>query len=116
MHEFGIMSSVMDNVIRVAQEHDAQKINQISLRIGVMVEAVEESLQFAFDILKEDTIAQDAVLEVIEIQPYSRCIECGHEFEHTRYDLRCPKCDSPLTQVLKGRELEVASIELDIDE
>ena len=48
------------------------------------------------------------------IRPKSRCLECGAEFEHDRFHMFCPECDSFATELLAGRELQIDSIEVDL--
>lgn len=116
MHEFSIMQSVMSSVEEVAKAHNARRIEAINLRIGEMREVVEDSLSFAFEVLKEGTLAESAELHVETVRPFSECFECHKQFEHERTDLRCPFCGSSLTKQLKGHELDIASVELDIPE
>lgn len=114
MHELGIMTGVMDSALASAQEAGATKVLTITLRIGRMTEAIEDALQFAFDAVKEGTIAQDAVLEVIMVEPRSICLSCGTEYDHDRFNMLCPECESPFTQLMQGKELEIASIEVEL--
>lgn len=117
MHELGIMTSVMDSVTPVAKEAGATRLLKVTLRIGEMTEAIEDALQFAFDVLKEgDPFLQDAVLEVHMVRPKSICLDCGTEFEHDRFHMFCPECDSFALQLMEGREMEVESIEVDLPE
>ena len=48
------------------------------------------------------------------VKPKSRCLDCGAEFEHDRFHLLCPECGSRLTMVTEGKELHIASIEVDV--
>ena len=48
------------------------------------------------------------------IEPRSRCLDCGHEFEHDRFHRTCPKCGSDVTMIIQGKELNIASMEVDI--
>ena len=114
MHELGIMTGVMDSTLATAKEAGATKVLSITLRIGRMTEAIEDALQFAFDAVKENTIAQDATLEVIMVEPKSVCLSCGTEYEHDRFHMLCPACESPFTQLVQGKELEIASIEVEL--
>ncbi len=117
MHELGIMTSVMDSVQPVARESGAERLLKVTLRIGEMTEAIEDALQFAFDVLKEgDPFLAGAVLEVRMVRPKSVCLDCGATFEHDRFHMFCPECDSFALQLLAGREMEVESIEVDLPE
>lgn len=117
MHELGIMTSVMDSVNEVARAHGAERLLSVTLRIGEMTEAIEDALQFAFEVLTEgDPFSEGSTLVVHMVTPRSICLECGTEFDHDRFHMLCPACDSFATQLLRGREMEIESIEVDIPE
>ena len=100
MHELGIMTGVMESVEEAARNAGATKVLEIDLSVGVMTEAVEDALRFAF--------------KINMIQPVSVCLECGNEFEHDRYHVTCPQCESGFTQLIAGKEMQIDSIEVDI--
>ena len=54
MHELGIMTGVMESVESVAREAGAERVLKVSLQVGVMTEAIEDALQFAFEALAEN--------------------------------------------------------------
>lgn len=115
MHELGIMTGVMDAVNTSAHEAGADKVLKVTLSVGEMTECIEDALVFAFEALTEDDpFVSDAELIINMVKPKSRCLECGAEFEHDRFHMFCPECDSFATELLAGRELQVDSIEVDI--
>ena len=115
MHELGIMTSVLDTVRASMQQAGATKLIGVKLRIGEMTEAIEDALMFAFDaLIDDDPLMEGATLEVEMVAPKSRCLECGAEFNHDRFHLFCPECESFATTLLEGRELYIDSIEVDI--
>lgn len=114
MHELGIMTGVMDAVGQAAADAGAIRVLKVSLSVGVMTEAIEDALRFAFEALSERTICEGAELSITMVQPKSRCLECGAEFEHDRFHMLCPSCGSFATELLAGRELQIDSIEVDL--
>lgn len=115
MHELGIMSGVLDAAKEAASDAGAMRLLGVTLRIGEMTEAIEDALVFAFEALTEgDPFTEGAQLEVVMVRPKSRCLECGAEFEHDRFSMFCPRCDSFATELLEGRELQIDSIEVDL--
>lgn len=115
MHELGIMTGVMDAVTKSAHEAGADKVLKVTLSVGEMTECIQDALVFAFEALTEgDPFVSDAELTINMIKPKSRCLECGAEFEHDRFHMFCPECDSFATELLAGRELQIDSIEVDI--
>ncbi len=114
MHELSLMQGIFDSVIPVAKQNNATKITGIKLTIGEMTMVVEEAMEFAFEALSDDDpLLQGAELTMEFVKPRSVCLDCGNEFEHDRFHLHCPQCDSGATMLTAGRELEVASIEIE---
>lgn len=114
MHEMSIIAGVMDSVVPSAVQAGATRVLSISLRIGDMTEVVDEALDFAFEVLTEGTLCEGAQLKVEKVHPESVCFQCGHQFSHDRFHRSCPQCGSFETQLSKGRELEIESIEVDL--
>lgn len=114
MHELGIMTGVMDAVEKSAKDAGATSVLKVSLSVGEMTEAIEDALRFAFEALSEGTMCENAQLDIKMIRPKSRCLECGAEYEHDRFHMFCPECDSFATQLIAGREMQIDSIEVDI--
>lgn len=114
MHEMGIISGVLDATIASAKDAGASKVTAVNLRVGEMTEAIEDALQFAFEALSEGTMCEGAELVIEMVKPTSLCFECANEFEHDRFHRACPECGSYETVLLSGRELDIASIEVDI--
>ena len=80
----------MESVEEAARNAGATKVLEIDLSVGVMTEAVEDALRFAFEALSEGTMCEGADFKINMIQPVSVCLECGNEFEHDRYHVTCP--------------------------
>ena len=114
MHELGIMTGVMEAVEKTARQAGADKVLKVSLSVGVMTEAVEDALSFAFEALSEGTISENAELVITMVQPKSMCEECGTSFTHDRFQVVCQNCGSPATRLIAGKELQIDSIEVDI--
>lgn len=117
MHELGIITGVLDAATQAARDSGATKLLGVTLRIGDMTEAIEDALVFAWDALTEDDpFVQGAQLDIVMVHPKSRCLECGNEFTHDRFNMFCPNCDSFALELLEGRELQIDSIEVDLPE
>lgn len=114
MHELGIMTGVMESVDIAARDAGADKVLKVNLSVGVMTEAIEDALVFAFEALSENTLCDGAELHITMVQPKSHCLECGTDYEHDRFHMLCPECGSFAVQLLAGKELQIDSIEVDI--
>ncbi|MCL2655698.1 MAG: hydrogenase maturation nickel metallochaperone HypA [Coriobacteriia bacterium] len=111
MHEMSIMESVFDNAQEACKSSGYTTITRIELTFGEMTEISEDSLRFAFDALKEGSPAAGAELAITVLPPRSQCLECGAEYEHDRFSVRCPECGSVITNLLQGREMRIDAIE-----
>ena len=112
MHEMGITQSIIETAVEAAQEEGGTRINEIRITIGTLTEIVPDALQFAFEALRQGTMAEDATLIVTQLGAKSRCRECGAEFEHDKFDLTCPACYSFVCDLLQGRELRIDSLDI----
>ena len=114
MHELGMVTGVVESVRQAAEANHADKVLKVSLSVGEMTEAIEDSLRFAFEVLTERTMSEGAELEINMVKPRSLCLDCGAEYEHDRFHMVCPECGGYNTKLLAGRELQIDSIEVDL--
>ena len=114
-HFLGLPPELYDGSLSLVQS-GADRVCAVTLQVGEMTEAIPDALHFAFEALSEGTMCEGAQLEVDMIGPRSLCLECGEEFDHDRFHRKCPVCESYETTLISGRELEIASIEVEFDD
>ncbi|MBE9168341.1 hydrogenase maturation nickel metallochaperone HypA [Pleurocapsales cyanobacterium LEGE 06147] len=112
MHEVGIMESTLEIALEQATKQKAKRIHEIKMRIGELSGVVPEALEFAFDVVTRGTIAQEAKLNLEIIPVVCYCSSCDLQFTPTDLFYECPRCHQTSTNILKGRELELASLEI----
>lgn len=115
MHEMGITQSILEASFDAAEKAGATRITEIRVTVGAMTEVVDFALQFAFEALTPDTIAEGATLTIQMLLPKSRCRECDLTYDHDRFQMICPSCGSMDVEQLQGHELRIDSIEADND-
>jgi hydrogenase nickel incorporation protein HypA/HybF len=113
MHELAITQSMLDLVLKQAEEAGAKEIGKINLVIGEMTGVVGRCVQFYFDFLSKGTPAEGAALNFKVIPTTARCRNCGKEFELGEFDWTCPYCQSNNIEIIGGKELFVESIEVE---
>jgi hydrogenase nickel incorporation protein HypA/HybF len=113
MHEMGITQGILASALDAAESAGAQRISEIRISVGELTEVMEFALQFAFESLTPGTLAEGATLTVTHVGARSRCNTCGAEYDHDRFQMLCPECDSMDVVLLQGRELQIDSIEVD---
>lgn len=113
VHEMGICDGIVRAAVEAAEEAGATRINAIEVTVGELTEVVAEPLQFAFDVLRKGTLAENATLSVTFVPARSLCADCSAEFGHGRFDAKCPECGSFMVQLIQGRELRIDAIDID---
>ncbi len=113
MHELSITQNVLNIVIEHAKRAKAQRVKVINLVVGDLTGFVDDSIQFYFDMLSPDTLAEGAQLVIQRIPARVRCRACGEEFILRDFNWACPKCFAIGGDVLCGREFMVESIEVE---
>lgn len=115
MHELSVTESLLDMSLEEAQKAGAVSIDEIRIVIGDLTGISEECVRFYFDIIKEGTMAEHAVLSFKRIPAVFRCNSCGHVFERERLAFNCPVCNSPGVLIDRGKELYIEGIEVSYD-
>lgn len=114
MHEMSITQSVLDIVLEQARQNGAEKVTGVRLRFGELTAVVPDCVAFYFEQMTPGTLAEGAKLDVEMVPLVRRCGQCGEEFEAPdELDMTCPKCGNMFTETISGREMEVASIEIE---
>lgn len=113
MHELAITEEMVKLVADEATRAGIKKVEKINLIVGKLTGYVNESIQFYFDMLSRDTVAQGAKLYFKTITGKLQCNSCRKTFELDHFDYICPGCNGVSVQLVGGNELRVESIEGD---
>ena len=113
MHELAITQGLIDLVLEHAKKAGAKKVLKINVIAGELSGFVDECMQFYYEQMSKDTIAEGAKLEFKRVPTQGRCRECSKEFIIEDLNWVCPQCKSNNVQLIKGMELFVESIEVD---
>ena len=112
MHEFSIMEAALETAAQKTRAAGATRIHRLKLRVGRLSGVVPEALRFAFDALKTESPAAAAVLEIEEVPAVCWCAGCAAEYEAKDLNYSCPRCHQPGGELRRGRELELAALEI----
>lgn len=111
MHEVSLMMSIIDLAIDEADKNNGARILHITLEVGEKSGVVVEALEFAFETVTRNTIAEGAGLTIHSIPYRGECVACGQVFESNDF-LVCDKCGN-FGKIISGQELRIQSIEVD---
>jgi len=110
MHEAGIAESILGIANDVARENSLAHISIINVQIGQFTGIEADSLDFAFQVMTKETLAEGAELVIEKTPLLLRCKKCEGEYSGDFEDLRCPLCGAEDYLILQGREMVVKSI------
>ena len=114
MHEASLAYSILLTVCNQCTGSGFAKILEIRLRIGQGSGVQSDSLRFAFDIAKKDTVAEQASLVIEQIPLGGHCKDCGQTFTITeRYILECPYCKRSELAITDGFEMDILDMEVE---
>jgi len=106
----------LDEISEEARRQGVHRVAAVHLKVGAMSGAVPSALEFSWELAAEGTVAQGSRLVVERVPLVVRCGTCSAETEPTAgTGLRCVRCESELTSVVRGRELELVGMEV-VDE
>lgn len=113
MHELSIALSILEVAEEEADRHGGATVEAIHIRMGPLAGVVKEALLSAYELAVEQTPFEHARLIIEEVPIAIYCAKC--QAERTVHSVQwfcCAECDTPAAEVLRGRELELAALEL----
>lgn len=76
MHEASITQAMLDLALEYAK---GQRITDVYLQVGRMSFVVPESVEFYFEYLSQDTVAEGATLHFETVPLEMTCLDCGQQ-------------------------------------
>jgi len=120
MHEISVMTNIIKEILKSAQENRADKVKCVTLEIGELTLLGIRQLRFAYEILsKEFDLLRDSKIVLRKKKGTIRCLSChfegslckGKDSNHIYPIFRCPKCNGKV-DIIAGRECILVNIKL----
>jgi hydrogenase nickel incorporation protein HypA/HybF len=119
MHEVSVMMSLVEEILRVAGENDAECVESVRLEIGELTFLGREQMKFAYEVLTQDNMLKGSKIIIRKTPGRIKCMSCGYEgalgsgkgVNHIMPVFACPKCGGKVS-VAAGRECVLKSIRL----
>ncbi len=114
MHELSIALSILDVVGEEVKRRGGVRVEAIHVKLGPLSGVEKEALLSAYELAREQTPFARSALVLEEVPVVVFCPKCQAERRvHSIQRFCCAECDTPASEVLHGRELELAALELD---
>ena len=112
MHEYSIVSALLDRVEREAVAHGASRVDRITVSLGEMSGVETELLATAFEMARQKTLCETADLEIRQVPASWVCSVCGKEMVRGAL-LQCDNCGAP-GRLASGDEILLERIEMEV--
>ncbi len=110
MHELSVTQNILEIALRHAEEAGADHILSLELTIGELTSIVDDSIQFYWDIISKDTLAEGAELHFKRLPAELLCLDCNRRYSPGNGEFTCPACESAHVQIVSGREFFLDAI------
>jgi hydrogenase nickel incorporation protein HypA/HybF len=113
MHELSIAISILE----LAQEEAARRgdvhVNAIHLKLGILSGVAKEALVSSYDLACEGTALAGSRLIIEDVPIVVYCPKCNAQRPVNSVEwFTCAECGTPTPEILQGRELQVAAMEI----
>ena len=117
MHEYSIVSSIVDSMLEAIREQGAAKVVSVHFRRGSAFS--EDALRQAYDSLVKGTALEHAAVHVDTVNRQFKC-HCGHEQIVTSDDLIghmfvCPTCGAT-EEIDEAHDLELVELIAEVED
>ncbi|MCB0118263.1 MAG: hydrogenase maturation nickel metallochaperone HypA [Anaerolineales bacterium] len=113
MHELPVTQSILKIALQHAEKGNAKRITDLNIVMGELSSMVDDSIQFYWDIIAKDTIAEGATLHFRRVPAELQCMTCFHKYHPTDKELVCPQCGGVGAKIITGEEFALESIDVE---
>ena len=113
MHELAVTQSILEIALRHAEQVEATRVTDLYLVIGQLSSILDDSVQFYWDFIAKDTLAEGAHLHFKRIPAEFTCLDCDTRYVPGDENLVCPECGSVHVKVTAGEEFQLESMDVE---
>jgi hydrogenase nickel incorporation protein HypA/HybF len=113
MHELSVAQALVELVAGEVAREGAARVVSVHIRVGALSGVEPAALRFAYDAATAGTALEGSTLQVEGVAVAVWCERCRAERDLGQVNrLSCPACGAPTPRVVRGKELEVVSVEV----
>jgi hydrogenase nickel incorporation protein HypA/HybF len=114
MHELSIAMSIVEMAEEESAKRAGAKVSAVHLKLGLLAGVVKSALLSSYEMACEGTGLEGSRLVIEEIPIVVNCPRClAPRTVASAQFLICPDCRSPASEIIQGRELQVAALEIE---
>lgn len=112
MHELSLCERLIDLLREESQRHAFQRVTRIRLAVGRFACVDPGALRFAFDVVRRDTLAEGATVDIQQPPGLVWCEDCSGEREVPTRLSPCPVCGGLRLSPRGGDDLTLVELEV----
>ena len=113
MHEMSLAMGVLQIVEEAARAQRFRRVRSVLLEIGELSMVEAEAMRFCFDAVSRGTLAEGAVLNVVEVAGQGLCFNFNMTVPLAALYDPCPACGGHPVQATGGTEMRVKELEVE---
>jgi len=113
MHEMSLAENVLQIIEHAGRDQGFNRVKTVVLEIGQLAAVEIEALRFCFDAVTQGSMAEGALLEIVDVPAEGLCLHCAAEVPMSEQCAACPNCGSYRVQVTSGIEMRVKELEVE---
>ena len=97
-----------------AEQRPGMRVAAVHLQVGRLAGVVKEALQSSYELACEGTELEGCRLVIEDLPVVVQCPQC--RAPRTLPSVQCflcPQCQTPVSDVIQGRELQVVALEIE---
>ncbi|WP_417249145.1 hydrogenase maturation nickel metallochaperone HypA [Celeribacter sp.] len=112
MHEMSLCEGIREVIEQQARDHNVKAVKRVRLEIGRFAGVEKPALEFAFEVVMRGSVAEKAVLEMIDLPGQAMCYDCMKEVEIDTRLAPCPDCGGGRLMPVSGDEMRIRDMEV----
>lgn len=113
MHEMSLAEGILQVLETTATQQQFTQVKTVWLEIGALAGVEVSALEFAFEVVRRGTLADQAQLVIINLPAQAWCMPCAQVVEIRQRFEACPHCGSYQLQVSAGDEMRIKELEVE---
>ena len=113
MHELSIALNMVDIAAETVRKNGGGRVAALYMKLGMLSGVAKDALLFSWQLACADTALEGSRLVIEEIPVVGRCPVCEADGKLDSINkLVCPTCNSSISRIVKGMELEITALEI----
>lgn len=113
MHEMALAEGILRIIEDQAAASGFERVRRVRVEVGQLAGVEVEALRFSFDAVMNNSVADSAILEIVDTPGQGWCMDCGTTVEIAALYDACPRCGGYQVHATGGMEMRVLDLEVD---